>query len=312
MIRTLQAMAVALALAAPIHVAAAPAPAKPKPVDLNDIVLPPESARHNKLGMDAYRAEDYETAYRELKLAYEGLDAHADIDGRDMVLASLRTSLVRLYEKTGELKHLCLARTELLRHLESLLLTYGEDTDLQDVPGIKRRLRQIKGKIAAHPPRMDEPGCDGPVVRLERPSPPPRASSAPPPPPPNLRDRGRPALIIGATSLSFGGLFLGAMTYALLMRRASDDGIKALGAAAAMNADGLHTREQRALADTLAEVGSYHRTVAVATGISGGALVLTGIVALVVRRAARGKTSKNTVQLAPALTGGSLTFTTRF
>jgi hypothetical protein len=78
-----------------------------------------------------------------------------------MVLASLRTSLVKLYEKTGELRHLCLARKELLLHLESLLLTFGEDTDLQDVPGIKRRLRQINQKIAAHPPRLDEEGCDG-------------------------------------------------------------------------------------------------------------------------------------------------------
>ena len=50
---------------------------------------------------------------------------HADIDGRDMVLASLRTSLVKLYEKTGELRHLCLARKELVLHLESLLLTFG-------------------------------------------------------------------------------------------------------------------------------------------------------------------------------------------
>lgn len=122
MIRTCQAVVAALALATPINVDAAPAP-KPAPVDLNDIVLPPESARHNALGMDAYRAEDYETAYRELKLAYEGLDVRADIDGRDMVLASLRTSLVRLYEKTGEFQHLCLARRELLRHLESLLLS---------------------------------------------------------------------------------------------------------------------------------------------------------------------------------------------
>ena len=158
MIRTCQAVAAALALATPIHVDAAPGPANPAPVDLNDIVLPPESARHNVLGMDAYRSEDYEAAYRELKLAYEGLDVGADIDGRDMVLASLRTSLVRLYEKTGEVRHLCLARTELLRHLESLLLAFGEDTDLEDIPGIKRRLRLARadgdrraGRSPRHP-----------------------------------------------------------------------------------------------------------------------------------------------------------------
>ncbi len=311
MIRTCQAVVAVLALATPTHVDAAPAPAKPAPVDLNDIVLPPESAKHNALGMDAYRAEDYETAYRELKLAYEGLDVRTDIDGRDMVLASLRTSLVRLYEKTGELQHLCLARTELLRHLESLLLAFGEDTDLQDIPGIKRRLRQINQKIAAHAPRLDEPGCDGPRVHFERPAPPPRPQPvAPPPAAP--RDRGRPALIVGATSLGVGGLLLGAMTYALFMRRASDDGIKALGMAATMQPNGLHTREQRALADTLAHVGSYHRTTAIGTGIAGGSLVLTGIVALIVRRVTRGKVPNVAIHPAPALTGGTLTLITRF
>jgi hypothetical protein len=239
MIRTCQAMLAALSLISPIHAAAAPAPAKPKPVDLNDIKLPPEAAKHNALGMDAYRAEDYEAAYRELKLAYEGLDVRADIDGRDMVLASLRTSLVKLYEKTGELRHLCLARTELLRHLESLLLTFGEDTDLQDIPGIKRRLRQINQKIAAHPPRLDEPGCDGSrPLFVERPLPPPAPAAASKAPPTPATTGGRRSSSARRAS-SVGGVLLGAMTYALFMRRASDDGIKALGMAATMQPDGL-------------------------------------------------------------------------
>jgi nitrate reductase gamma subunit len=109
---------------------------------------------------------------------------------------------------------------------------------------------------------------------------------------PRPPDRGRPALIVGATTLSVGGVLLGAMTYALFMRRASDDGIKAIGAAVMMQPDALPTPEQRALADSLAYVGRYHRTTAIATGIAGGALVLSGVTALIVRRARRGKVSK--------------------
>lgn len=311
MIRTCQTLAAALVFAAPIHAVAAPGPAKPEPVDLNDIVLPPESARHNKLGMDAYRAGDYETAYRELKLAYAGLDARADIDGRDMVLASLRASLVKLYEKTGELRHLCLARKELVLHLESLLLTFGEDTDLQDIPGIKRRLRQINEKIAAHPPRLDEPGCDGPRLTSERSVPPrPQIVAAPPSPPP--RDWGRPARIVGAVSVSAGGVLLGAMTYALLMRRTSDEGLKALADAAETQPGGLLTREQRSVADSLLQTGSYHRTAAIATGITGGVLVLGGVSALVVGRVLRGKGRKLAVLPVPTRTGGALVLTARF
>jgi hypothetical protein len=310
-IRTCQAVAAALALVTPIHADAAPGPAKPAPVDLNDIVLPPESARHNALGMDAYRAEDYETAYRELKLAYEGLDVRADIDGRDMVLASLRTSLVRMYEKTGELKHLCLARKELLLHIESLLVAFGEDTDLQDIPGIKRRLRQIGQKISAHTPRLGEPGCDGRRTQVERPVPSrPRADTAPPSTP--TRDRGRPARIVGVVSVSVGGVLLGAMTYALFMRRASDDGLRALADSTSTQPGGLLTREQRSVADSLLQVGSYHRTAAIATGISGGSLVLAGVSALAVSRVLRGRDRKLAVLPVPTRTGGALVLTARF
>ena len=165
-------MTLVLALACPASALAAPA--KPEPVDLNDIELPPEAARHNEDGMKAYEAGDFEAAYAAFKRSYASMDPRLDLHARDMILGSLRGSLGKLYEKTGDLQHLCLARTELVCHLETLLITFGEDTGLQDIPGIKRRLRQINQKIAAHPPRLDEPGCDGPRVQFERPVPPPR------------------------------------------------------------------------------------------------------------------------------------------
>jgi hypothetical protein len=82
--------------------------------------------------------------------------------------------------------------------------------------------------------------------------------------------------IVGATSLSVGGVLLGAMTYALFMRRASDDGIKALGTRPRMQPDGLLTREQRSVADSLACSRQLPPHAAIATGIAGGVLVLSG------------------------------------
>jgi len=300
-----------LAHAWPLHAAAAPPSSTAKPVDLNDIRLPPEAKRLNELGMDAYRAGDFETAYRELKRSYASMDPRADIDARDMVLASLRSALVKLYEKTGDLRHLCLARTELLLHLEALLVTFGEDTDLPDIPGIRWRLRQINEKITRHPPRLGEPTCDGPALRNERAAPP-RTRTVTLPPPPPLPDRGRPAIIVGATTLGAGGLLVGAMTYALLMRRANNDGLHALATSASSQPEGLLTREQRTLADSLLQAGSYHRTSAIATGISGGVLALTGIAALIAGRVLRGKSRRLAVHPAPSRTGGALLLTTRF
>lgn len=300
-----------LALAGPLHAAAAPPSPTAKPVDLNNIRLPPEAKRLNELGMGAFQGGDFETAYRELKRSYASMDARADIDARDMVLASLRSALVKLYERTGELRHLCLARTELLLHLETLLVTFGEDTDLPDIPGIRWRLRQINEKITRHPPRLGEPTCDGPAMQIARVAPL-RARTVSLPPPPPLPDRGRAATIVGASTFGVGGLLLGAMTYALLMRRANNDGLKELATSASMQPEGLLTREQRALADSLLRAGSYHRTAALVTGLSGGALVLTGIAALIAGRVLRGKSRRLAVHPAPSRTGGALLLTTRF
>lgn len=298
-----------LALACPASAAASSS--KPEPVDLGEIVLPTEAAKHNADGMKAYEAGDYEAAYAAFKRAYVSMDPRVDLHARDMVLGSLRGSLGKLYEKTGELEPLCRTRVELLLHLETLLMTFGEDTDLQDIPGIKARLRHVNQKISRHPPRLGEHTCDGPL-QLERPAPPAVTKTVVRPRPPSRPDRGRPALIVGATSLSVGGVLLGAMTYALFMRRASYDGIEALGAAAMMRPDALPTAEERALTDSLAYVGRYHRTTAIATGIAGGVLVLSGVTAFIVRRVRRGKASRVALQPAPSLTGASLLLTTRF
>jgi hypothetical protein len=247
----------------PLHVQrGAAAPAKPKPVDLNDIELPPEAARHNELGMEAYRAGDFEAAYRELKRPTRAWTRAPTSTRRDMVLASLRGSLVKLYEKTGELQHLCLARTELLRaprdaadHLRRGHRPAGHPRDQGGGCG-----RSTRRSPAQASPRRAH--CDGPPMQVERPH-----HAAPPRRSWRCRahrpDRGRPALIVGATSLSVGGVLLGAMTYALFMRRASDDGIKALGAArddAAGRPPHAGAAGARGLAGCY--VGSYHRTTA--------------------------------------------------
>jgi len=222
MTRQPRSFVVTLVLALACQRSAVAARPRPEPVDLGAIEVPPEAARHNADGMKAYEAGDYGAAYAAFKRSHMSMDPRADLHARDMILGSLRGSLGKLYEKTGDLQHLCLVRTELVLHLETLLITFGEDTDLQDIPGIKARLRQINQRISQHRPRLGEPTCDGPPMQLERPAPPPPAKIVASPRPP---DRGRPALIVGATSLSIGGVLLGAMTYALFMRRASDESV---------------------------------------------------------------------------------------
>lgn len=247
--------------------------------------LPSEAAAHNERGMALYERGELEAAFAELSLAYAAMpDARRFDVGRDIVLASMRAALLDLYDQTGDARHLCRARDMLLLHLEALLEAFGEDTTIEDVPGTRWRLQQIREALAQHVPKPGEspdPCGKGP----SRASMPARVFAPTPaavPDPPRLQESapGRPWTIAGGAALGLGGALLGAMTYGLFMRRANFVAIRELDAQA--QARGEATPAELATVATLTETGERQRTLAIATGISGGILAAVGAAALIV------------------------------
>lgn len=259
--------------------------------------LPPSAAAHNERGMELYAQDDLEGAYAELARAYAAMPDAKKFDvGRDTVLASMRAALLDLYEKTGEARHLCRARSLLVTHLEALLLAFGEDTTIEDVPGTIWRIEQVEARLRAHAPKPGEsstPCSEAPARTPAR-----KTAPAPRPTPPTrpARDQVRPWTIAGGVTLGLGGALLGAMTYALFMRRASYVAIRQLDALA--EARGEATTTELAAAAAYTEVGERHRTLAIATGVSGGMLAAAGVTALLLSQL---RSRRSHVAFLPAL-----------
>ena len=70
MTRQPRSLVVTLVLALAGSTSAVAAPPRPEPVDLGEIEVPPEAARHNADGMKAYEAGDYEAAYAAFKRSH--------------------------------------------------------------------------------------------------------------------------------------------------------------------------------------------------------------------------------------------------
>lgn len=238
----------------------------------------PEALELNARGAELGQAQDYAAAYEAYYAAYKAMpDPLRYHRARDWVFGSMRSSLLSLYETTGEARYLCQVRRILLEHLEELMIAFGEDAEIPDEPGIRRRLQQVDEDMRAHVPKPGEKECVLPstprapapkqVVIRTVPVKVPKPALAPPSP------RSRGMLAAGATSLAAGSALLGFMTYALVARRAAYDGLRALDAVA----EGPLDPVAQANADALRRAGQINYTAAIATGISGGALVLTGI-----------------------------------
>lgn len=246
--------------------------------------LPPEAAAHSERGMALYERGELEAAITELERAYASMsDARRFDVGRDIVVASMRSALLDLYEQTGDARHLCRARDLLVRHLEALLDAFGEDTTIEDVPGTRWHLGQIRARLAEHGRGSREPSDP---CAIAPPSPPPpvrRVVSAPPPAPVRSEQpTGRAWKLAGGITLAAGATLLGAMTYSLVTRRASLNAVREFDALA--SARGHATDAELAAIAALRQADDRHRALALAAGITGGVLLVTGVAALIVAR----------------------------
>lgn len=263
----------------------------------------PEALELNARGSELSLAHDYQAAYDAYYAAYKAMpDPIRYHRARDWVFGSMRSSLISLYETTGEVKYLCQVRQILLEHWEELIDAFGEDAQIPDEPGIRRRLKEVEADMRAHVPKPGEKECvlpalsrtPGPKQVIVRPAP----VEAPKPAPAPRSPRSRGLLAGGATSLAVGGVLLGVMTYALVARRTAYEGLRGLDGAT----EGMLDPVAQANADALRRVGAVNRTAAIATGITGGALFVVGVGLLAGSRE-RGRRTAAAPVISSGLTG---------
>lgn len=293
-----------LAVALAVNLAAAPPRAGEEPMAWS-----PEALELNAKGSEFSLAHDYQAAYDAYYAAYKAMpDPIRYHRARDWVFGSMRSSLISLYEATGEVKYLCQVKRILLEHWEGLILAFGEDARIPDEPGIRRRLKEVEADMRAHVPKAGEKECVLP--KFER-APAPKQVivrvpvEVPKPGPVPRSPQSRGMLAGGVAGLAVGGALLGVMTYALVTRRAAYEDLRALDAIT----EGMLDPVTQARADALRRAGAVNRTAAIATGISGGALFVIGV-GLLAGSPDRGRRTAAAPVVSPGLTG--VVFRTNF
>lgn len=283
--KTTIAIAMALLLALPPTSAQAQAP---------EVTLPPDAAAEHARAMAAYSAGNYAEALAGFRRAYAALpDPVGHREGRDVVLGSLRSTWGRLYETTRAREHLCAWRATLVDHTEALRAALGETAETERLADLTRRVDEDVARDFPAEPRCvtDEPAApEAAAPAAVEPAPLPVAAA--PVDRPVVKDRTRRT---GGALLGVGVASLLGMTAALIVagdrRRAIaglDEELTSSGRPA--SADDFNQ------VDRLRRQGLAANGAAIAAGIVGGALVVTGAALML-----RGRKHRTRASVGPQL-----------
>ena len=258
------------------------------------VVLPkslsPEAGEHNTQAMRHYDAGQWAPAVDEFYAAYQSMpDARRDRAGRELLLGSMRATLLTLHDQTGEAAPLCRLQTILKDHADALTAAYPDDPDMLETRSARARHEEVTQQLAAFgpdacaPPPPPVPA----VVPVTKPVP-----ASPPPPPTALQPAGdeippRHLKIAGGITLGLSAGLLGVMAYGLATEASQRGRVAAI---ADKPADcPLTLAEAEALQDYRRKAVSG-RQLAIGTGIAAGVTAALGTTLLVLaRRSARAK-----------------------
>ncbi len=180
--------------------------------------LSPAAAEHNTKAMQHYDAGQYGLAADEFYAAYKTMpDARRDREGRELLIGSIRASLLTQYQQTGEVEPLCRMQKVLQEHIDGLTAAFPEDPDMLETRSIRARHEEVTAKLAAIGPTACEPPpppvVAAALVVAEPPAPAPAPAVVTPAPdsiPP------RQLKIAGGVTLGLGGALLAVMTYGIV------------------------------------------------------------------------------------------------
>ncbi len=272
------------------------------------LILPPAAHEHNERAMDHDEAGRLAEAEAELVSAYAAMpDARADLDGREQIMASLRSVLRRAHQASGEAGPLCRLREHLQKHVAGLETVFLDRPGPITLTGNQERIAEVSQQLAAFPADACEPvpprpvpvvAPAAPVGVVEGPEP---AGPAPLAPLLTAEPPARRLRIAGGVGFALTGAALGVMTYGLVRERravtAGRDLDMAIGGRPATAAELAEL--QGHLAD--ARTG---RQLALAGGISSAIFFTAAASLFVVEARIKAKASKtnatpNAVQMAP-------------
>ena len=112
--------------------------------------LSPEAGEHNTQAMRFYDAGQFAPAVDEFFAAYQSMpDARRDLTGRELLLGSMRSTLLSLHEQTGEAAPLCRLQTILKGHEDALLVAYPDDPDKLETRSARARHEEVTQQLAA-------------------------------------------------------------------------------------------------------------------------------------------------------------------
>jgi hypothetical protein len=258
------------------------------------VVIPPESlspeaGEHNTQAMRHYDAGQWAPAVDEFYAAYQSMpDARRDRAGRELLLGSMRATLLTLHDQTGEAAPLCRLQTILKDHADALTAAYPDDPDMLETRSARARHEEVTQQLAAFGPEACAPPPPVPaVVPVTEPVP---ASPTPPPTPPKPAGDEIPPRhlkIAGGITLGLSAGLLGVMAYGLATEASQRGRVAAIDDKPADCP--LTLDEVEALQDYRRRAVTG-RQLAIGTGIAAGLTAALGTTLLVLaRRSTRAK-----------------------
>lgn len=257
--------------------------------------LSPAAAEHNTQAMRYYDAGQFGPAVDEFYAAYQTMpDARRDREGRELLVGSMRATLLALHDQTGEPAPLCRLQKILKEHVDALTAAFPEDPDMLETRSVRARHEEVTAQLAARGPAVCEPPppppppmvVAAPVTTEPTPTPAltqPKAATTPSPdtiPPRHLK-------IAGGVTLGLSVVLLGVMSYGIITEgqaRASAAEIRDRFPDCPLSPTD-HTDLQNLRRDALTG-----RSIAIGTGIAAGVTAALGGTLLgLARRSARSK-----------------------
>lgn len=273
--------------------------------------LSPEAGEHNTAAMRFYDAGQLASAVDEFYAAYQSMpDARRDRKGRELLLGSMRMTLLNLHDQTGEPAPLCRLQSVLKEHVDALAAAYPDDPDMPELRSVRARHDEVTQQLASFGAHACEPPAPAPPPVVAASTPPAPVQAAPEAASTSSSDviPPRQLKIAGGVTLGLSAALLGVMFYGIATeasQRARVAEVKDRSPDCPLTPTDLEELQ------ALRQNALFGRRIAIGTGIAAGVTTALGVTLLALaHRSARPKRWSAAPWWSPS--GAGLTLRVRF